>query len=451
MASVAILGGGISGLIAGYKLHKAGISFTLFEAEPAVGGKIRTTIKDGFLVEHGPNSLQSTTPLLNNLIEETGLDSARVFAAPRAKKRFVVRGGKPEALPMSPPALLRSSFFSAKTKLGLLREPFKGQQTGQQEESVAAFFKRRLGQEVLDYAVDPFVTGIFAGDPAALSLQHAFPSLFEMEQNHGSLLKGIRAGRQRTKGTQPAKRHIFSFTNGMHMLPEALAAPIAASIQLSTRVRQITPNGSTWTVTTDQGQSQNFDVVLNTLPLPAALPCFEDFAPDLQTLAEVAYPPVTVFALGFHQDDVQHPLDGFGMLVPGKEMGARILGTIFSSTVFPNRAPDEHVLLTTLVGGARKGDLCSLSDELLLDFVLDDLQHMLGVCGNPVFSKQIVWPRAIPQYNIGYGRVKERIDNLEASYKGLFFAGNYRNGISVGDAAKSGEAAAQQIIQHFSR
>lgn len=449
MASVAILGGGISGLIAGYLLEKAGIPFTLFEAEPVVGGKIKTTIADGYLVEHGPNSLQSTTPLLNQLIEETGLNHARVSASPKARKRFVVRGGTPQALPMSPPALLRSRYFSTSTKLGLLREPFKSKRKDASEESVAAFFKRRLGQEILDYAVDPFVTGIFAGDPAALSLQHAFPTLHEMEQKHGSLLKGLRASRQAANAGQPAKRTIFSFAEGMQMLPHALAAPIKSSIKLNCRVSRVTPEHGKWTITTDAAPPHAFDAVLNTLPLPAALPCFTELPIDLQPLADVSYPPVTVFALGFHEDDVQHPLDGFGMLVPGKEMGARILGTIFSSTVFPNRAPDGQVLLTTLVGGARKGDLCGLEDGLILDFVLDDLHHMLGVAANPVFVNQIPWPKAIPQYNMGYGRVKGLIASLEDSYQGLFFAGNYKNGISVGDAAKSGEAAAQQIIKHF--
>ncbi|MEM8486883.1 MAG: protoporphyrinogen oxidase [Bacteroidota bacterium] len=449
MASVAILGGGISGLIAGYLLDKAGIPFTLFEAESVVGGKIRTTLANGFLVEHGPNSLQSTTPLLNQLIEETGLNNARVFASSKAKKRFVVRGGTPHALPMSPPALLRSRFFSISTKLGLLKEPFKSKRKDAGEESVAAFFKRRLGQEILDYAVDPFVTGIFAGDPAALSLQHAFPTLHNLEQKHGSLLKGLRASRQSAHDIQPTKRMIFSFTEGMQMLPHALAAPIKSSIKLNCRISRVTLQQGKWTVTTDQGHAKAFDAVLNTLPLPAALPCFTGLPIDLQPFARVTYPPVTVFALGFHKEDVQHPLDGFGMLVPGKEMGARILGTIFSSMVFPNRAPNGQVLLTTLVGGARKGDLCGLDDGLILDFVLDDLHHMLGVSGNPVFTKLIPWPNAIPQYNMGYGRVKELIASLEDSYPGLFFAGNYKNGISVGDAAKSGEAAAQQIIRHF--
>ena len=271
----------------------------------------------------------------------------------------------------------------------------------------------------------------------------------QWSKTHGSLLRGLRAGSKERNKNQAAKRHIFSFTRGMQMLPEALAAEFQSALQLSSCIRHIKPRAGQWEVTTEAGKQDTFDAVLSTLPLPAALPCLSAIEPDLQTLEAVFYPPVSVFALGFHKDDVQHPLDGFGMLVPGKEMGTRVLGTIFSSTVFPNRAPDGHVLLTTLVGGARKGDLCALSDELLLDFVLDDLHHMLGVSGNPVFSQKISWPHAIPQYNLGYGLVKARIDALEAKHKGLFFAGNYRNGISVGDAARSGKTAAQQIIAHF--
>ena len=169
-------------------------------------------------------------------------------------------------------------------------------------------------------------------------------------------------------------------------------------------------------------------------------------ATDLELLWQVRYPPVTILALGFHKDDVDHPLDGFGMLVPHKESGTHILGTIFTSTVFPDRAPADHVLLTTLIGGARKGDLCHLPDDVLLDVILDDLHHLLGVHGKAAFKHQINWPAAIPQYDMGYGQVKQALSAIEQQHRGLFFAGNYRCGISVSDAMKSGYEASQQVI-----
>ena len=451
MTEVGIIGGGISGLTAGFFLQKAGIPFTLFEASNKVGGKIRSERNSGYLVEYGPNSLQTSTPLLNQLIEETGLSTHQIFAAERAKKRFVVQNGTPQPLPMSPPALLSSSFFPLRTKLRLMREPFIRAYSGDTEESVAGFIKRRLGQDILDYAVDPFVTGIFAGNPANLSLRHAFPLLYDLEREHGSLLKGLRAKRKAKKNTgkKPEPRRIFSFVDGVAMLPEALSAPFAKSIHCNSKVLDIRREKDKWMLTIEKdGQTSTtaFDMLLNTLPLPAFQHLDLSVKPDLSSLWNVEYPPVTVLALGFNRDDVDHPLDGFGMLVPGKENGIRILGSIFSSTVFPDRAPEGSVLLTTLVGGARKGDFCHLPDDLLMDFVLDDLHNLLGVHGNPTFVKKIEWPQAIPQYNVGYGAVKQTLRDLEEQHSGLFMAGNYRDGISVGEAVTSGHLAAERML-----
>lgn len=460
MASVAIIGGGISGLTAAYFLKKAGISFTLFEASPHLGGKIRSERLGGFLVEHGPNSLQTATPLINQLIDETGLQKHQIFAAPEAQKRFVIRKGKPVPLPMSPPALLASNYFSIKSKLALLREPFVSAGDEESEETVAQFILRRLGREFLDYAVDPFVSGIFAGDPEQLSLQHAFPALLEFEQKHGSLLKGVfknqkdkKNGQQNGKD-QPTVRRIFSFTEGMQMLPEAISRQFEDAIELETKIVEVRPSNGYWhlTANTPKGDVFHaFEVVLSTIPLPAFLPLTAKLDTDTGIIQQVPYPPVSVVALGFHRDVISHPLDGFGMLAPGKESSVRILGTIFSSTVFPNRAPQNHVLLTTLFGGARKGDFCSLEPELMQEIILEDLHHLLGVHSNPVFVKRIDWPQAIPQYNLQYGAVKAKLDTLEERFPGLKFAGNYRRGISVGDAVKSGFEAAEGIIRFVSQ
>ncbi|MFK7848780.1 MAG: protoporphyrinogen oxidase [Rhodothermales bacterium] len=463
MASIAILGGGISGLTAAYFLKKAGIPFTLFEASDYIGGKIKTTRSNDYLIEHGPNSLQSTTPLLNQIIEETGLSTHQIYAHDRAKKRFVVKHGIPTPLPMTPPALLKSGFFSFSSKLGLIKEPLIAAKktagtTTPEEESVASFVKRRLGQEFLDYALDPFVTGIFAGNPAELSLKHAFPALYKIEQEYGSLLKGLLANKRKAKAAQTPARRIFSFTEGMQMLPKAIAESFKDDIRLSTSVVDISSHENAWQIKTETASGaepyhteiHHYDAVLSSLPLPALKNCIQSLQFDMAPLWQVSYPPVTVMTLGFHRDDVSHALDGFGMLVPSKESSTRILGTIFSSTIFPNRAPADHVLLTTLVGGARKADLCNLPDNLLIDFVLDDLHQLLGIHGNPTFVRQIEWPAAIPQYNLSYGQVKQTIDDIENRHPGLFFAGNYQCGISVGDAVKSGYLAAQNITQHFS-
>ena len=443
---VGIIGSGIAGLGAAYGLAERRIDFEIFEAADRAGGKIQSERLDGFLIEHGPHSLQTSSPLLNRVIEECGLSEHQHFADEAAQKRYVVRRGNPEPLPMSPPALLTSRYFSFGTKLKLAREPFVSVSERSTEESVAAFVRRRLGNEMLDYAVDPFVTGIFAGDPEALALKHAFPALFDLEQNHGSLLRGLIARQKQSRGK--AARRIFTFTEGVKQLPDTLSARFKDQLHLNCPIRSIAQDGARWRLELERNGCREFrhlDAIISTVPLPNLKNVDLQVQFDLDALWQVPHPPVSVLALGFRTEDVQHPLDGFGMLVPGRENTRRILGTIFSSTVFPDHAPEGTVLLTTLVGGSRKPDLGRFPKELLLDFVLDDLHDLLGVHGDPIIARHIVWPDAIPQYNLGYGVVKALLNNIEALHTGLYFAGNYRQGISIPDALQSGYDAAQKV------
>ena len=441
--TVAIIGGGIAGLTAAYFLKQHGVSFRLFEAKSHLGGKIRTEHIDGYLVEHGPNSLQTNSIVLDEVVESLGLREQVVVASPEAKKRFVVLGGMPEPLPMSPPAFIRSNFFSWGTKLRILREPFTRRQSGAEEESVAGFTRRRFGAEVLKYAVDPFVTGIFAGDPESLSLQHAFPQLYGLESNYGSVLRGLMA-QKKSNDTPRPKRQIFSFKEGMSTLIDALASDLSSCIETMSQVTSIFRKEGQWRIGVGDTRELHFDAVICSIPLPALKNLTASFLEADSPLWNAQYPPVSILALGFRREDVDHPLDGFGMLVPGCE-SPLILGTIFSSSIFPGRAPQDRVLLTTLVGGARRSELTHFSPGELLDFVLADLHKLLGVQADPVFTRQIDWQNAIPQYNLGYGAVKDAIDDLEAQNPGLFFAGNYRDGISVSDALNSGIQAASNL------
>ena len=443
---VALLGGGIAGLTAAFELDQQGIDFELFEASSHIGGKIRSERINGFIVEHGPNSLQSSSPLLQRVIDTCDLEHQQLFADEAAKKRYVVRNSVPTALPMSPPALLSGSYFSWGAKLRLAREPFISRFEGSNEESVAEFVRRRLGQDVLDYAVDPFVTGIFAGNPDLLSIKHAFPALFSMEREKGSLIRGMIVRKRNNNGTHG--RRIFTFKEGMHMLPNAMAHRFIDRIHTGRKVKKVVPLGKRWRVDTIQGnheETRNFDAVISTIPLPQLTNAGLEVGLDLAPLHEVSYPPVSIVVMGFNASAITHPLDGFGMLVPGKEKTKRILGTIFTSSVFPSHAPSGYVQLTTMIGGARQPDMSRLTTDLLEYFVLDDLHELLGIYGDPVLTQHIHWQTAIPQYNLGYGVVKALLNNLEAMHPGLFFAGNYREGISVSDAMKSGYEAAVRV------
>lgn len=440
---VAILGGGIAGLTAAFELEQQGIDFELFEATKYVGGKIQSERIKGFIVEHGPNSLHNATPLMQRIIDACGLGKDQIFADEAAKKRFVVRNSILTALPMSPPDLLSSGFFSWRTKLRMAREPFVSSFKGSKEESVAEFVRRRLGQDILDYAVDPFVTGIFAGNPELLSIKHAFPSLFSFEQEKGSLLKGMLS----RKGNSTHDRRIFTFKEGVQMLPNAIARRFTDRIHTRKEVKAIVPSGKRWRVDIAEDkhlETRNFDAVISTIPLPQLTKVGLEVGLDRTPLNTVSYPPVSVVVMGFNASAVSHPLDGFGMLVPNKEKSKRILGTIFTSSVFPSHAPEGCIQLTTMIGGARQPDMSRLTTDLLEYFVLDDLHELLGIYGDPILVQHIHWKTAIPQYNLGYGVVKAVMNNLEAMHPGLFFAGNYRQGISVSDAMESGYQAAQK-------
>jgi len=456
MADVGVIGAGIAGLTAAYRLQESNVRVDVLEASDRAGGMIGTDREDGYLVELGPNSLRGASPAFDDLIASLGLDSKVVEANRAASTRYVVRDGAPRPLPMSPWTFLTTDLLSTSAKFRLLGEPFVSSGAEADiDESVAAFVRRRLGPEVLDYMVDPFVGGIFAGDPDRLSLRNAFERLHEMEAEHGSLFRGLVHAARNRSSDNGSSRGLFSFDAGLQTLPDALADALGDSLHLRTRVEQLRPDASGYSLTVRSGdgapQTRSYDAVISTLPLHELTAIDFPTDVDLEPLANVPYPPVSVLALGFREDDVQHPLDGFGMLVPSKEDTFDILGTIFSSTLFPGRAPDGHVLLTTFIGGMRRPELGRVETNALKDRVLTDLNALVGLDGAPTFVRHVPWDRAIPQYLQGYDRVTETLDRLEDAHPGLAFAGNYRQGISVGDALDSGADAAARIRERLDR
>jgi protoporphyrinogen/coproporphyrinogen III oxidase len=452
----AVVGGGTAGLAAALKLVEKRLAVTVFEAGDRPGGVVRTIRREGFLVDLGPNTLVARDRLLPDLIELLGL-STEVVQAPRsAGIRYVVRDGTPVPLPMGPAAFARTPLLSSRAKLRLLAEPFIPRRSPQeQEESISEFVRRRLGAEVLDYAVDPFVSGVYAGDPERMAVRHALPQLAEMEENHRSLFWGAiqRLGRARSSTTRRIDRTPFGFLHGMRALPDALADSLGDAVRCRHTVTDVVAvdGGFEITAATPDGPiTERFAAVILAIP-PAELARLTIVPRGTRSLlTAIPVPPVTTLALGFPRQAVQHSLRGFGMLVPGKEP-FRLLGTLFSSSLFPARAPEGQVLLTSFLGGRRRPEDALLSEEEQLRLALADLRPLLGVTGDPVFVERHVWPHAIPQYERGYGRVKESIDALEATHPGLAVAGSIRRGVSVGDTLASGFEASDRILRHGGR
>ena len=441
---VAVLGGGVTGLTAAWHLQKAGVPVVVLEAAAAPGGVVGSARAAGWLHESGPNSLLEGSPEVAELIDAVGLGSRRLYAAEAARNRYVVRAGRLVALPASPAAFLRTPLFSFGAKLRLLGEPWRARASAEAEESVADFVVRRLGREFLDYAVNPFVGGVYAGDPRRLSVRHGFPKLHALEQTHGSLLRGALKRRNASGG--PAGR-ILSFPDGLAELPRALAAALGAAVRPAHRVIYVRRQDGAWKVVTagpDGISAGYYSAVVCALPADALAGVqFEDIpgTARLSELREIEHPPVVSVLAGYRREDVAHPLDGFGLLMPEVER-RRVLGVLFSSTLFPGRAPAGHVALTAFIGGTRSPELARLDDDALRQLVSEELGALLGARGAPVHCSVRRWPRAIPQYTLGYARFQKIFADIEAAAPGLCFGGNARDGISLADCLKSGRRLA---------
>ena len=454
MKPVAVIGAGITGLTAAFYLKRRGVPVTVYEADGRAGGVIRSLRKDGFLAEYGPNTILETSPKIAQLIRDAGLSSRRLDTDPKASARYVVGRGRPISMPGSPFGFIGTKLFSPAAKLAVLREPFVKPRRDGVEESIAQFVVRRFNQEFLDRAVDALVAGVYAGDPYKLSLPHAFPRLKALEDNYGSMIRGqIFGARDRKRSGEVARDRApkLSFDEGLQVLPDTLAKQLGDSLKLNTVVQRITQTAGGWIVTTTAG-SVKYDQVIysGTAYRLAGLEIYggtEGAHParqiDLSVFSEIRYPPVTSVVLGFRREEVTHPCLGFGMLIPRSE-GFKILGTIFSSTLFPNRAPRDYVTLSNYIGGERCPELALLPTEKIVALVIADLRTLLGVRGKPVFVHSATWPRAIPQYNVGYGKFKEHLSRLELELPGLFFAGHYRDGVSLGDSIVSGVNIAEK-------
>jgi oxygen-dependent protoporphyrinogen oxidase len=455
LKSVAIIGAGITGLTAAFYLKRKGIPAAVYEASGRVGGVIQSMRQNGFLAEFGPNTLLETSSKIGQLVRDAGLTERRLDPDPTAEARYVVRYKRPIAMPGSPLGFFTTDLFSAKAKLAVLREPFVPARRDGKEESIAEFVVRRLGQEFLDHAIDALVAGIYAGDPYKLSVEHAFPKLGQLEAKYGSLIKGqILGARERKKRGDVAKDRApkFSFDEGLQVLPDTLHKQLGDAVHLNASVTRLTQTPDGWMLELREGNRETrveHSAVLyaGTAFRLADLQLETNQAIDLRPLSEIRYPPVASVVLGFRREDVTHPCAGFGMLIPKVE-GFKILGTIFSSALFPNRTPSKHLTLTSYIGGERYPELASLPPEQLVSIVWDDLRVLLGVKGKPVFQNTVVYPRAIPQYNVGFGRYRDLMTQAEAKAPGLFLAGHYRDGVSLSDSIVSGCNVADRIETH---
>jgi protoporphyrinogen/coproporphyrinogen III oxidase len=446
LSSTIIIGGGISGLACAYALHKAGIDVAVLEASPRPGGLIRSEFRDGFLFELGPQSFSSTVALLD-LIRELGLEVQLVQAPPRAP-RYVLINGKLKPVPLSPSAFLFSSLLSWRSKWSILREPFTTSHPPESDESIASFVRRKFTTELLDRLAGPFVSGIYAGDPEALSFRAAFPRLHVAEKSAGSILRGMK----RTAKARKEPRHhvmLLSFRDGNETLVHALAEKLGSSLHLGTSAGEIYRISKDTFRVTAQSATGTFDLEAGRLVLatPTAISSrlLQNLLPGLeQHFTEIAYAPVAVVSLGYRRSDVGNPLEGFGFLIP-RSAAIHTLGTVWNSSLFPGRAPENHVLLTSFVGGATDPEATKLSHEELASLVHQELTPLLDLRGPQVIANVTSYPQAIPQYNLGHTRRLSAIESTCAAAPGIWLTGNYFRGPAIGSCLEMALDIAEQV------
>jgi oxygen-dependent protoporphyrinogen oxidase len=445
MKPVAIIGAGITGLTAAYELKRRGIAVRVFEAGPEAGGVIRSIRRDGFLAECGPNTLLETSPVIPELITELGLKEEMLYSNAEAKNRYVIREGKLVAVPSSVFEFATTKLFTSAAKLHLLWEPFVSRSNPEIEESLGQFVVRRLGHEFLDYAINPFVAGVYAGDPWKLSVKEAFGKVYDLEQKYGSLIKGqVLGARDRKQRGTVSKQNAakISFKEGLQTLPKTLAEKLGPEMHYDCSLCAMEQKADGWELefnTFITNNRQEFSAVLVTLPAyKLAEMEFRSLKQvEVGFLEKIEYARVSSLALGFRREQVQHPLDGFGFLVPEVE-GLNILGGIFNSSLFPGRAPNDSVMISCFLGGLRAPTLATVETGELLKIAMKDLRQILGISGEPSFIHHSLNLKGIPQYELGYAQIREQIREVEENCRGLFLGGNYREGVSLSDSILNG-------------
>ncbi|HYV13352.1 MAG TPA: protoporphyrinogen oxidase [Pyrinomonadaceae bacterium] len=458
MNRIVIIGGGISGLAAAYRVTELDkeAQVTILEASSRLGGTIQTEHRDGFLLERGPDSFISEKPHGIALAKRLGLESQLIQTNEEYRRSFIVRDGRLRAVPdgfqlLAPSRMwpfITSDIFSVAGKARMAADLLLPRKSKNGDESLASFVRRRLGTEALARMAQPMVGGIYTADPETLSLRATLPRFLEMEQKHRSLILAmLRQGRAQKVGTSGARYSLFlSFDRGMQVLVEPLTR-MNADLRVNTRAQRLTFDHE-WTITTDQNEQIKADSVC--LAMPAYVAASLLGGQLAEKLREIKYASTATINFGYRRAAIKHPLNGFGFVVPFIEKRSLIACT-FSSVKFSGRAPDGHVLLRAFAGGALQPEIFALDEEEMARRVESDLRELLGIREDPRFVEVAKWERSMPQYEVGHlDRVGE-IEALVNQIPGLALAGNAYRGAGIPDCIRSGEAAAEALLGHRAR
>lgn len=472
MKRVVVIGGGITGLAAANALVERRLSpdsfeVMLLEASSRLGGTIRSEWREGFLIEHGPDSFISEKPAAIDLSKRIGLEPHLIQTNSDHRRSFIVRDGRllpvPEGFQLLAPTriwpFIASDIFSWSGKARMALDLFlpRAKANGDADESLARFVRRRLGREALERMAQPMVGGIYTADPEKLSLRATLPRFLEIEQSDRSLILGmLRRSKQspeQSKEVSGARYALFlSFDGGMQLLTDHLASKLEHETKLDHKVNRLSFDGSskTWTIELQGQPALRAESIILALPAYTSASLVREFHASLATALEtIPYESTATVNLAFRRDDVRHPLNGFGFVVPFVEKRS-ILACTFSSVKFAGRAPEGAVLLRAFVGGALQPEMFALDEDEMLTSVQNDLKELLGVVGLPLFTTVTKWHRSMPQYHLGHLELVKQIRTLSSQLPGFELAGNAYGGAGIPDCISSGESAANSIVEGLS-
>jgi oxygen-dependent protoporphyrinogen oxidase len=470
MKKIIIIGGGIAGLAAAYRVQeeiqntRAPIHCTLLEASGHLGGKINTERFDGFIIERGPDSFISQKPSAIQLCRKLGLGDSLVGTNPHLTKTFVYTGGKmlpmPEGLSLMVPTRFMPFVFSplfswpGKLRMGLdLLLPGKNHNG---DESLADFVRRRLGEEALKKMAEPMLAGIYASDPERMSIQATFPMFAQTEKKYRSLILGMLAQKRNTL-TQPKKPAgspltlFMTLKNGLGELAETLVARSPnIAFRTNQRIVRLDPAGNgTWRATLADGETLEANAVVLATPANISADLLDTVAGEAaRRLRQIHYVSTVAVTLAYRKEGFSHPLDGFGFVVPRAE-NCNVMACTWTSTKFPHRAPQDHVLIRCYLGGALREDLAEQDAPMLERLVRQDLARMMGIGQTPEFCKVFYNKKSNVQYHVGHEQLVDSILGELANHPGLYVAGSAYRGIGIPDCITNGASVAESVLHYI--
>ncbi len=460
---IAVIGGGISALAAAHRLIELDqtLDVALFEASERVGGVLQTERREGFLFERSADMFTTNEPWAIGLCQRIGFDKQLIGTNAAGRKAFIVHRGRLISVPsgfsmMSPTRvwpILTTPLLSVGGKLRLAWEYFTPVKKDDADESLASFARRRLGKQVYERLVQPLIGGIYSADPERLSMQATLRRFVDMEREHGGLIRGMRRSARASDTDRKARgaRYDMFVTprDGMSSLVAAIADQLpSGSVRVNSRVERLMQRGDgKWDIVIDQSV-ERFDAVIVALPAPRAADLIKGLDKQLaDDLAGIPYTGTSVVISAYRRNQIKHPLDGFGLVAPQIEQ-RQIIACSFASVKFAGRAPDDSVLLRTFVGGACQPEMMQLDDKEIEALVGRELRELIGATGEPLFCEVARWGGAMPQYHVGHLDLVERMEQRAESLPHFALAGNAYRGVGIPFCVRSGEAAAERILEH---